>query len=395
MTTLLRILPLAAAFALSLAIPLAPSAVRADSFYDVAAADLPGPAGSLIRVQPWPVQGIYRANIYKIIYRSRGLKNEPIAVSASVIVPQFAAPPTGRPVIAWAHPTTGVASKCAPTLTETPFNSIAGLTQFVADNAVVVATDYPGMGVPGVNPYLIGESAGRAVLDSIRAVRQMPQVQGQLGPWNALWGHSQGGHAVLWAGQIQPQYAPELRLSGIAAAAPATNLGELLDDDASSDAGKILVAMALHSWHKVFGYPISSIIAPQDEAAIDRAGRDCVDITSSALDALESVMALSSVYLKANPATTPPWAGTMAKNSPGGMPIRVPVFIAQGESDEIIAPQITRDFARSLCQRGEQATLLLMPGVDHGKSAWQAASQANSWIMARFEGRPNAGSCRF
>jgi pimeloyl-ACP methyl ester carboxylesterase len=393
MMALRRILPLAVA--LSLAVLIAPSAVRADPFYEVAAADLPGPAGSLIRVQPWPVQGIYRANVYKMLYRSRGLKNEPIAVSASVIVPQFAAPPTGRPVIAWAHPTTGVDPRCAPTLSETPFDSIAGLTQFVADNAVVVATDYPGMGVAGVHPYLIGESAGRAVLDSIRAVRQMTQLQGQLGPWNALWGHSQGGHAVLWAGQLHAQYAPELRLSGIAAAAPATNLAELLDDDASTAAGKILVAMALHSWRQVFGYPIGSIIAPQDEAAIDRAGRDCVDITSSALNALESVMTLSSVYLKANPATTPPWAGTMAKNSPGGMPIRVPVFIAQGGSDEIIAPQITRDFARSLCQNGEQVTLVVKQGVDHGKIAWQSAAQVNSWIMARFEGRPNAGACRF
>jgi pimeloyl-ACP methyl ester carboxylesterase len=387
---------LAIALLLVAALPLAISPVRAaDPFYVVSPGDLPGPPGSLIRVQPWPVQGIYRANVYRIIYRSRGLKNEPIAVSASVIVPQFAAPPTGRPVIAWAHPTTGVAARCAPTLSETPFNSIAGLTQFIADNAVVVATDYPGMGVPGINPYLVGESAGRAVLDSIRAVRQMPDLQGQLGPWNALWGHSQGGHAVLWAGQLHAQYAPELRLSGIAAAAPATNLGELLDDDASTAAGKILVAMAVHSWSNVFGYPVGSIIAAQDIPAIEQAGRDCIDITSSALDALQSVSAISGQYLKTNPATTPPWAATMAKNSPGAMAIKVPVLIVQGESDEIIEPAITKAYARSLCDRGEQATLVMMQGVDHGKAAWQAASRVNSWIMARFEGRPNAGVCRF
>jgi pimeloyl-ACP methyl ester carboxylesterase len=386
---LLAVLLLAAAMA-----PAVSPAQAADPFYQVSQGDLAGPPGSLIRVQPWPVQGVYRASIFKILYRSRGLKNEPIAVSGSVIVPQFAAPPTGRPVIAWAHPTTGVVSRCAPTLSETPFNSIAGITQFVADNAVVVATDYPGMGVPGINPYLIGESAGRAVLDSIRAVRQMQELQGQLGPWNALWGHSQGGHAVLWAGQIRAQYAPEIRLSGIAAAAPATNLGELLDDDASTAAGKILVAMAAYSWSKVFGYPMGSIVAQQDIPAMQQAGGDCVDITSSALNALQSVSGISGVYLKANPATTPPWAGTMAKNSPGAMPIGVPLLIAQGQSDEIIEPAITRAYVQSLCGRGEKATLMVMQGVDHGKIAWQSASRVNSWIMARFEGRPLSGICQ-
>jgi pimeloyl-ACP methyl ester carboxylesterase len=247
---------------------------------------------------------------------------------------------------------------------------------------VVVATDYPGLGTAGVHPYLIGESAGRAVLDSIRAVRQMPEAQaGQL---TALWGHSQGGHAVLWAGQLQPSYAPEIKLAGIAAAAPATDLGELLDNDASTASGKILVALSLHSWSRLFGYPVGSIVDAPDVPAIDKAGRDCIDITSSALNALQSVEAISGVYLRGNPTTTPPWAGTIAQNTPGRMPIRAPIFIAQGESDAIIEPSVTQAFVKSLCARGEQATLLMMRGVDHGKAAWQSATQVNTWIMSLF-----------
>jgi hypothetical protein len=36
------------------------------------------------------------------------------------------------------------------------------------------ATDYPGLGTPGVHAYLMGESEGRAVLDSVRAARNLP-----------------------------------------------------------------------------------------------------------------------------------------------------------------------------------------------------------------------------
>lgn len=78
---------------------------------------------------------------------------------------------------------------------------------------VVVAADYPGLGTPGMHPYLIGESEGRAVLDSVRAARDLPDA----GASNrfAVWGHSQGGHASLYTGELAASYAPDLRLVGV------------------------------------------------------------------------------------------------------------------------------------------------------------------------------------
>ena len=32
-----------------------------------------------------------------------------------------------------------------------------------------------------------------------------------------IWGHSQGGHAALWAGQIAASYAPDLSITGAVA----------------------------------------------------------------------------------------------------------------------------------------------------------------------------------
>ena len=51
----------------------------------------------------------------------------------------------------------------------------------------------------------------------------------------AVWGHSQGGHAALFTGELAARYAPELKLVGVAAAAPATNLIELFDDDEKTE----------------------------------------------------------------------------------------------------------------------------------------------------------------
>src|SRR5205085_4122719 len=109
-------------------------------FYAATEAELAGPPGSLIRVEPWDLHTAYWVRAYRILYRSTGLNGEPIAVSGAVIVPQFPAPAGGRPIIAWAHPTTGVAVKCAPSLYD---NLLAAITRVTALNhtaSVIVAT---------------------------------------------------------------------------------------------------------------------------------------------------------------------------------------------------------------------------------------------------------------
>ena len=67
----------------------------------------------------------------------------------------------------------------------------------------VVRTDYEGLGVPNVtHPYLIGVSEGRSVLDMVRAARKLDTT---IGKNVVLAGHSQGGHAVLWANSHRPR----------------------------------------------------------------------------------------------------------------------------------------------------------------------------------------------
>ncbi len=99
-------------------------------------------------------------------------------------------------MIAWAHPTSGVVESCAPSLMPDLSGTIWGLADMMARGYVVVATDYPGLGTPGIHPYLIGVSEGRAVLDSVRAARELPDVGAS--DRFAVWGHSQGGHASLY-----------------------------------------------------------------------------------------------------------------------------------------------------------------------------------------------------
>ena len=111
--------------------------------------------GSLISAQPMP-GAPPAATAFQIAYNSTGLNNEPISVSGIVIVPLGPPPPGGRPVVAWAHPTTGIIARCAPSLARVFFASVQGLSGMLARGYVVAATDYPVVGTAELQPYLVG-----------------------------------------------------------------------------------------------------------------------------------------------------------------------------------------------------------------------------------------------
>ena len=98
----------------------------------------------------------------------------------------------------------------------------ASAMPFLDEGIIVTATDYEGLGTPGVHPYIVGESEGRGVVDIVRAARHLSFAHA--GDRFVVWGHSQGGHAALFANQIAPTWAPELHLLGTEAGAPATEL---------------------------------------------------------------------------------------------------------------------------------------------------------------------------
>lgn len=176
--------------------------------------------GTLIRYDRIALPGNYRAKAWRIAYSTRDVFLRPTLSTGIVVLPDKAPKiPMERRLVAWAHPTTGIARKCAPSLRSSPLKAISGLNDLVAAGLVVAATDYPGLGTEGPIGYLVGPGQAYATIDSVRAARQIPGVGG--GPDYALFGYSQGGHAALFASQLSARYAPELNLKGVAAVAPA------------------------------------------------------------------------------------------------------------------------------------------------------------------------------
>jgi acetyl esterase/lipase len=361
------------------------------AFYTTVPGDLSGRPGSLIRVQRI-LGGPADAISWRVLYRSRGMDGRVIPVSGIVMIPTASPPPGGRPVVAWAHPTTGIEDQCAPSLARVFFASVQGLDDMLARGYIVTATDYPGLGTAGPHPYLVGVSEGRAVLDSVRAAAALPGAAA--GRSFAVWGHSQGGHAALFAGLLAQSYAPEWHLEGVAAAAPATELAVLLNDDIDTDGGRNLTAMTLWSWAQVYHAPLSKVVVPQAVPIIDHLAGLCIERWFDVFSRRGPTEALRREFLKvADFADEEPWRRLLARNTPGLLAPRIPIFLAQGSADTLVRPQVTQAYAEALCRHGSAVTYDGVQGVGHAFVARDAAPAAIAWIAARFARIPLAGHC--
>ena len=147
-------------------------------FYSAPAPLPDGPPGTIIRSEVVD-DFVAGATTYRVLYTSTGYDGEPTAVSGLILVPDDTPPDGGRKVVAYTHGTTGVASRCAPSLVTNPEQQpvlVEGGPELLAAGYVVAATDYQGLGTPGPHPYLVGDSEAMNALDSVRAARNLDEA---------------------------------------------------------------------------------------------------------------------------------------------------------------------------------------------------------------------------
>jgi acetyl esterase/lipase len=376
---------------LSVAVLCASPAAAQGAFYHATDGEIAGPVGSLIRKET-RVGAAAGATAYRVLYRSTKPDGTPIAVSGIVIVPAGQPPAGGWPIVAWAHPTTGVVPRCAPSLALFVFQQMAGSRHLLENGYAIAATDYPGLGTPGPHPYLVGVSEARAVIDSVRAARSFPGLENSTR--YAVWGHSQGGQAALFTGMIAKSYAPELQLVGVAAAAPATDLSVLMTDDLNTAGGRNLTAMTIWSWARVFNAPINDVVEPAAMPTVDALANQCIEGAFDLYVRGKMSAPLATTFLSVkNPATVDPWKSLLVQNTAGNLPNDIPVFLSQGLSDNLVRPAVTQAYKQRLCKAGSKVKMLLMPGVSHGFIGYDSADAAVDWIAGRFQGNTPPSDC--
>ncbi|GAA2705494.1 alpha/beta fold hydrolase [Actinoplanes palleronii] len=290
-------------------------------------------------------------------------------------------PKTGKKnkVVAWAHGTTGLAYQCAPSINQSVFWNEAriAVAELLSRGWTVTATDYPGLGTAGPHPYLIGNPEARAIIDSVKAARNLDSA---LSTQYVIDGHSQGGQGALFASQIAPSYDGNLVLKGTSAIAPVSNTDVLVPLIPGTE-GQGYLVMALYGLNAVDPsvQPLTILAAPA-KAKLGVLTTGCLNEILAAYQNLtasqlvvggtvpNSVLAKFAQY--DNPAQTAPSA---------------PILIVQGTDDEAVPYFITADYLIPQLQAYSQPVQFeVIPGATHDTSVILSADLVADWIATRF-----------
>ena len=321
-----------------------------------------------------------------VLYRSLDPKGKPIAVSGTIDLPKGKAPKGGFKVISWAHGTTGAADICAPSRNAAgnPADgyisyATASYDAWVKAGYAVLRTDYEGLGTPDPHRYLVGASEGRGVVDIALAARQLyPELSKD---W-VIGGHSQGGHASLFAASLAPKLAPKLNLKGVFSYAPASHLWEQGQAIGSLGAGyeglSGVAIMILYSAAREAGVNPSTLLTPEISAKLGLIEEVCSAQLAAALGTVQP-----KDLLKPGVTTASVDAALKAMNP--NVKIKVPVLILQGLDDSTVFPAFTQALVNELKTSGGKVTYNTFAGLSHSGVVTDAAvkNAVLAWIKAR------------
>jgi acetyl esterase/lipase len=358
--------------------------VAADAdIYDAVPDPVPaGDHGDLLAVQEVDPGDLPAARLLRVLYRSESIAGDPIAVSGVIAVPEGDAPAGGRPVLTWAHGTTGIADACAPSLDAA--GAVDLLTPFLDRGFVVVATDYEGLGTPGRHPYVAGESEGRGTLDIVRAARQLDVGASDT---VVIWGHSQGGHAALFANQLAAGWTPELRVVGTVAGAPPSQL-PLISAALQGGPFQYYILMTGAGWAEAYGADLSLVATPRALELLPAVDTEC---SAGLADTFNDIP--PSELLKADPATVEPWATLLEENDPGHVVGESPVLIIHGGNDEQIPVVSSELLVQNMCDIGQVVERRVYEGQSHAGVIAPSYDDMLAWIQDRLDGAPAPDDC--
>ena len=220
----------------------------------------------------------------RILYSTIDQHDRPAVSTAMVFMPSGTPPEGGWPVAAWAHGTTGLGDGCTPSALPIAPRNQAYLGHWLEQGYAVVATDYAGMGTPGLMAYLDGHVEGRNVVDSVLAAREGGYP---VAPRWAVIGHSQGAASAMHTAHMATAYwAPQgLDFRGTVATGTPSGI-----EDVAQWMGPDLPRVALPTGLTAYSLYIAAglrdarpdlaidgFLTPHGKELVDRAETTCLD----------------------------------------------------------------------------------------------------------------------
>lgn len=376
-----------------------------------------------------PIAG---AAAWRIAYISSDMADRKTIATGLLIAPEGAAPADGRPVMSWAHGTTGTAQNCGPSQLvnpAVPLNEyflpsgdswtdygIPAIAPFIAAGYVVVATDYQGLGGGGRHQYQLAETQARDAIDAIRAAGSM--IEAGAGHTAVIYGWSQGAGAAITAASSADYLGRTgtafdgVTLAGVVAMAPPdfrtiAPPGPLTDDTAGAMLAGAAKAfsnsvnnfnhLAMTLWAANAAYPdklkLTDVFTGEGAAFIDQIlTNKCVHAASDSLNYAYGDRFME--LLRPQPVNPAAWAETLiASAGPDVKPV-APVIIYWGTRDTVVPPVMHKLYREHMCKLGGNVARVQLAGaLTHFATPGASEPLYLPWIADRIAGKPAADGC--
>lgn len=293
-----------------------------------------------------------------------------------------------RPAVSLQSPEDSTGSQCAPSYTMATGNDgqdLGLVGPLLSAGWAVSVPDYEGPG----SHYAAGPQAGHAVLDGIRAVRSFNHDGIGAGSAWALDGYSGGAQATGWAAQLQPSYAPDVRLVGAAMGGTPADLSAVAR---SLDGGFAAGFEFAAAWGIAQEWPESGITGllnaqgVQDFAAV--AGKCESDLLTSFAG-----KSLSSDTNVADPLSVPSVKAVLDADKLGANAPATPIYDYHALTDEIVPVAQDDTLVASWCAQGATVTKVREPLGEHVQEAVTETPVVIGWLTSRFNGVAPFNTC--
>jgi hypothetical protein len=369
-----------------------------EAFYTPPSKTPAGSVGELIWYRPATLNlkvSLPANKAWTVLYQSTAQRGEPDFVTGTVIVPTAKWSGKGsRPVVTIGIGTQGIAPQCAPSKQVITGSEYAGAEIIEALKAgyAVDVTDYQGYTNGAIPTYTAGKAEGQAVLDIVRAGRQVPGAGLSESDPTYAWGYSQGGQAVGWAGEIQSSYAPNVKLSGIAAGGVPANLlefGAFSGQSVGSGLG-IISAIGLQA-----AYPEIKLgtLTPAGEKAVADALSECASELITTLNGANfKEFTTEHKSLEELEKTEPNIKKALEEQNLDNKAVPAAVYHYHGVEDELVPVSQDVNLHYDWCKLGVKDDFQLYP-AEHLFTDGIAASTALKWIEERVAGKSAPSTC--
>jgi ribosomal protein S18 acetylase RimI-like enzyme len=338
-------------------------------------------------------------------YRTTGTDGKIITDYATAYIPDDV---KGAPVVAMASGTTGLDASCAVSMEQPQVHNWANyqshMMAYAAKGYTGIITDYDNMrGAPAgeIQPYLIGIMEGRGVLDSIRALKHLPEARAA-SDFNHTFtaGYSQGGHAALWADHLRASYAPDVKIAGSIAWGGVLNVGTTW---AGITGGSTLVwfgpyILASYSHYYGHDYHLANILQPPWGERLDHdALGHCIDTDIPFYGVKPGVVYAPQFLADLTAGTLPPdrygpLASDLAANEVPGT-TSTPKLINQGAKDNVVLAAQQPPALTKLCSGGGPLDYALYADDTHYNNMVHSFGNTLNWMQDIIHGRQVRDTC--